>query len=600
MLDFKYYIGIDFGHGETSVSRVPGLNGNPVSRIPLRISGNFAEQKVYSAICRDDNGKWKFVGSKDDLKRKDVKEGFKGMIHTLDDEKREALCEFAKLVFKTILNNDKELHYNPETGEANFVICIANPSDWRRQNINNPKEYLTFFQKEAGIKPAKMCINESDAAFYTKFKGYTPSDKVFVIDLGSSTIDFTTYQNSICNHECCWGANLGAHLVEDKLVDFGYTKAEEKKENIEGMHLVTHKREELYLGPAESALSLAARFAKESYFTKCNENDGGISTYELDVKVRDLVPNWDKKTQRAFSVIIDSPDVNTIIQDYISALSLALSNATKKLQGYGISPNKVLLSGGASRMPFVKKLTEEAFPNAEIVRDNYPEWVVSDGAALYAKTHIKALEDRNKLQEEFATWAKAHLDDKLKSAAVSSFNSILKDTLRNGLEKRYLNDSSGSLNDLEQISRGILEGITKTIEFKSKADKQFIAVVDGFIKAKLEEIIKSNYGKVVTISENFIDPGDTFNNVGVKTDFLHDFIAQIADHFCNNFLEGVDDLNWSRARSNDKRHAIITEFLANIDYDRFNHNIDLNEFISQAVDKIDKVLHDNGLFQISE
>lgn len=362
MLGFKYYIGIDFGHGETSVSRVPGTNGESVSRIPLRISGDFAEQKVYSAICRDDNGKWKFVGSKDDLKRKDVKEGFKGMIHTLDDDEREALCEFAKLVFKTILDNDKDLHYNPETGEANFVICIANPSDWRRQNPNNPKEYLTFFQEEAGIKPAKMCINESDAAFYTKFKGYVPSDKVFVIDLGSSTIDFTTYQDSICNRECCWGANLGAHLVEDKLIDFGYTKAEEKEENIEGMHLVTLERDGLNLGPAESALSLAARFAKESYFTRCNKNDGGITTYELDVNVRDLVPNWKKKTQKAFAVIIDSVDVDTIIRDYISALSLALSNAAKKLQGYGISPNKVLLSGGASRMPFVKKNNRGGIP----------------------------------------------------------------------------------------------------------------------------------------------------------------------------------------------------------------------------------------------
>lgn len=593
-----FYIGIDFGHGETSVSRVPGTNNQPVSRIPLRISGNFAEQKVYSAIYLDNNGKWQFVGSEEDLKRPEIKEGFKGMIHALDDDKREALCEFAKLVFKAILDNDKELHYNPETGEANFVICIANPSDWRRQNPNNPKEYLTFFQEEAGIKPAKMCINESDAAFYTKFKGYVPSDKVFVIDLGSSTIDFTTYQNSICNRECCWGANLGAHLVEDKLVEYGYTSAEEKEENTKGMLLVQEEREKLHMGTADSALSLAARFEKEAYFTRLNQS--GFTTYDLNLKVRKLVGNWPDKKQIAFCVEIETPKVNTIIKDYISDLSLALSNAAKKLQGYGISPNKVLLSGGASRMPFVKKITEEAFPNAEIVRDNYPEWVVSDGAALYAKTHIKALEGRNKLQEEFATWAKAHLDDKLKSAAISSFNSILKDTLRNGLENRYLNGSSGSLNDLEQISRGILEGITKTIEFKSKADKQFIAVVDGFIKAKLEEIIKSNYGKVVTISENFIDPGDTFNNVGVKTDFLHDFIAQIADHFCNNFLEGVDDLNWSRARSNDKRHAIVTEFLANIDYDRFNHNIDLNEFISQAVDKIDKVLHDNGLFQISE
>lgn len=593
-----FYIGIDFGHGETSVSRVPGTNNQPVSRIPLRISGNFAEQKVYSAIYLDNNGKWQFVGSEEDLKRPEIKEGFKGMIHALDDDKREALCEFAKLVFKAILDNDKELHYNPETGEANFVICIANPSDWRRQNPNNPKEYLTFFQEEAGIKPAKMCINESDAAFYTKFKGYVPSDKVFVIDLGSSTIDFTTYQNSICNRECCWGANLGAHLVEDKLVEYGYTSAEEKEENTKGMLLVQEEREKLHMGTADSALSLAARFEKEAYFTRLNQS--GFTTYDLNLKVRKLVGNWPDKKQIAFCVEIETPKVNTIIKDYISDLSLALSNAAKKLQGYGISPNKVLLSGGASRMPFVKKITEEAFPNAEIVRDNYPEWVVSDGAALYAKTHIKALEGRNKLQEEFATWAKAHLDDKLKSAAISSFNSILKDTLRNGLENRYLNGSSGSLNDLEQISRGILEGITKTIEFKSKADKQFIAVVDGFIKAKLEEIIKSNYGKVVTISENFIDPGDTFNNVGVKTDFLHDFIAQIADHFCNNFLEGVDDLNWSRARSNDKRHAIVTEFLTNIDYDRFNHNIDLNEFISQAVDKIDKVLHDNGLFQISE
>lgn len=123
-----FYIGIDFGHGETSVSRVPGTNNQPVSRIPLRISGNFAEQKVYSAIYLDNDGKWQFVGSEEDLKRPEIKEGFKGMIHALDDEKREALCEFAKLVFKAILDNDKELHYNPETGEANFVICIANPS----------------------------------------------------------------------------------------------------------------------------------------------------------------------------------------------------------------------------------------------------------------------------------------------------------------------------------------------------------------------------------------------------------------------------------------------------------------------------------------
>ncbi len=593
----KFFVGIDFGHGETSVSRVPGTNGQKVSRVPLRISGDFSDQKVFSAICRSDNGEWQFIWSKDDLKRPNVMEGFKGMIKNLPEAKRGALREFAKLVFKTILENDSELKYNPKTGEANFVICIANPSDWRRQDPSNPKEYLSFFQKEAGIKPAKMCINESDAAFYTKFEDYSPSDKVFVIDLGSSTIDFTTYHNSICIHECCWGHNLGAHLVEDKLVEYGYSDAEERVENTENMLLVTNEREKLHLGQAESALSLAARFEKESYFTRVQN---GATTYNLEVKVRELVPNWPKKTQIAFSVIIDSSDVEIVIKDYISDLAMALSNAVKKLQSYGISPNKVLLSGGASRMPFVKDLTVHAFPNAEVIRDNYPEWVVSDGAARYAEVHTQALEDRNKLQDEFSSWAKSNLDDKLRETAVSTFNSILKDTMKSGLDARYVNSSNGSLNSLESTARDILEGITKTYAFKSKADSNFVAVVDAYIKSKLESIIYSNYGKKVSISESFINPGDTFANVGVGTDFLHDYIADIADYLCNSIFEGVGSLDWSKTRSTDKRREIVNLFLSKIDYDSFNHNIDINEFISQAVGKIDKILHENGLFQISE
>jgi len=593
----QFYIGIDFGHGETSVSRVPGTNAQKVSRVPLRISGDFSDQKVFSAICRGDNGEWQFVWSKDDLKRPNVMEGFKGLISKLSGTKREALREFAKLVFKTILENDSELKYDPKTGEANFVICIANPSDWRRQNPANPKEYLTFFQNEAGIKPAKMCINESDAAFYTKFEDYSPSDKVFVIDLGSSTIDFTTYHNSICIHECCWGHNLGAHLVEDKLVEYGYTKAEEREENTEIMKLVTRERERLGLGQAESALSLAARFEKEPYFTRVKN---AATMYELEVRVRDLVPNWPKKTQKAFTVVIDSKDVDMVIKDYILDLQMALENAVKKLQGYGIKPNKVLLSGGASRMPFVKQLTEVAFPEAEVIRDNFPEWVVSDGAARYAEVHHKALLERNKLQQEFSDWAKSNLDDKLRTVAVSTFNSILKDTIRKELESKYLKGSSGSLSSLESIIKSTLEGITKTYEFKSKADKNFTAVVDDYIKAKLESIILSNYGKKVSISENFINPGDTFSNVGVRTEFLHDLIAEIGDHICNNMFEDKDDLNWSKERNYDTRKQLMETYLSCCEYDSFEHNIGLNEFIEEAVAKIDKILHDNGLFQISD
>ncbi len=237
MSEPEFYIGIDFGHEETKVSCVSGTNRESISRILLRKSGDF----IYE-IYRYDKYEWKFVRSMEYLKCKELREGFKGMIHNLPEYKREALREFAKLVFNAILDNDEDLRYDPETGMANFVICIANPSDWRRQSFKNPKECLTFFQEGADFKPAKMCINESDAAFYTIFEEYTPSDTVFVIDLGSSSIDFSTYQNTICNHECCWAENLGAHIIEDKIVEYGYTEAENKEENIKGMLLVEREK----------------------------------------------------------------------------------------------------------------------------------------------------------------------------------------------------------------------------------------------------------------------------------------------------------------------------------------------------------------------
>lgn len=593
----KFFVGIDFGHGETSVSRVPGTNAQKVSRVPLRISGDFSDQKVFSAICRSSNGEWQFVWSKDDLKRPDVMEGFKGMINKLPSAKREALREFAKLVFKTILENDTELKYDHKTGEANFVICIANPSDWRRQSPNNPKEYLAFFQNEAGIKPAKMCINESDAAFYTKFDDYSPSDKVFVIDLGSSTIDFTTYHNSVCIHECCWGHNLGAHLVEDKLVEYGYTSAEEKEANIANMLVVTEQRKALHLGQAESALSLAARFEKEPYFTRVKN---GPTMYNLEVKVRDLVPNWPKKSESAFTVIIDSSDVEVIIKDYILDLKLALSNAVKKLESYGISPNKVLLSGGASRMPFVKELTMQAFPKAEVIRDNFPEWVVSDGAARYAEVHTHALEQAETLKNTFTNWANSNLIGVIKDAGLKAFQETLRELMKEELDSKFRsNELDNKLTHFESVLQGILNSVTSSYKFKSRADKKFTDSVNSQIESQLKSIIKAQYGKVVSISTSFVDPKDNFADVPVETNHLHETVEAIAYNlFCGGIFD--NDVNWKKNRFRHERDQLVDSAIQIIpETYEYEFSGDITDMINEAVAKIDEVLISNGLFSVS-
>lgn len=593
----KIFIGIDFGHGETSVSRVPGANGESISRIPLTKSGAYGGKTVFSAICRNQKGEWRFVRSEDDFLSSDIQQAFKGKIEDLNNDQKVALREFAKLVFKTILTNDTDLRYNPETGESNFVICIACPTGWRKPGDSRiPDEYLNFFVKEAGI-PIRFCINESDAAFYRKYKDYAPSDTVFVIDFGSSTIDFTTYHNSAIVRDCCWTRENGAHKIEDVIVDYGYTNKTNGGKNRSNVLDIDAIRTGGKLKDTHHAISLGARMEKEKFFSYEMER------YDLDLKFAKLIPDYNgDRTDVAFSVRLKKDEFFNLINTYVKSLKDTFSAAAKKLNGCGIYPNKLVISGGANRMPFVVDLIKESFPSVvkeHIFVDNEPEWVVSDGAAKYTAAHWNALKDRDKLQDEFSSWAKQNLDKKLRCVTISTFNQVLKEELHSGLEIKYLNGSDGSLNALEGAAKEILESMPKTDKFKTTAKSRFVAVVDDFIKKKLEDIIYKNYGKKVSINENFIDPGDTFENVIAGTDTLHSKIKDSAyEALISVLFKSL--LNWDANRSYNGRKKLMNAYIDKCDYKICNHNIDLNKFIEEAVGKIDRILHDNGLFQISD
>ena len=398
-MEIKYYVGIDFGHGETCASRVPGYGIEEVSQIPLRRTSLVQMKKVLSAIYRKD-GQWKIVLSKNDFKKDDLREGFKGPIYKLrrdNPQDLEALKEFGKLIFSSILENDSDLKYNEETGESNFIICIANPSEWRRENPKTPEEYLNFFKTECGIKPATLCINESDAAFYTKFSigngDYSPDDTIFVIDLGSSTIDFTTYSKSKCVADGCWGHNLGAHLIDDKILSKGL----ENPKNRENLQKVAKLRQQMGMEDnLNSTLSLYARESKELFYT--NKDD----FFELLLRFSDFVPiKGEEAIDKAFYIALEKEEFDEVIADYRNQLELAIKNAAEKLKNNIMaSPNRVILSGGASRMDFVAEFTRKYFPDAEIDLDQTPEWVVSNGAARYIQAQYDALERLKKVVGE--------------------------------------------------------------------------------------------------------------------------------------------------------------------------------------------------------
>ncbi len=373
-----YFVGIDFGHGETTVSRAPGYNGAPVSQIALKPSNNNEGKKIVSAVCRRNN-QWSLVYGKQDYKLEDIREGFKARISKMTERDKESMREFAKLIFATILKNDTDLEYN-SPDDKNFELGIACPSDWIREDENSQQEYLNFFREECGL-PVDHCIKESDAAFFTKFSGYASNDKVFVIDLGSSTIDFTTYSESKCISSCCWGANLGAHRIEDALMPhiYGFAK---NRENV--ARLKQFKTNNGLIDNVEAAISLFVRSNKEEFYTENRDS------FKLRIDYNDLTSRWaGDEWECCIGYNASRDEFNRVIANYMQSIHETLQNAKIKLNTNGITPNRILLSGGASRMPFIREYAEQIF-GVKVDVDPQPECVVSNGIALYAKRFDQA------------------------------------------------------------------------------------------------------------------------------------------------------------------------------------------------------------------
>lgn len=595
------HIGIDIGHGETSVSRTPGYNDEITSRIALNRGSHVRDMKVVSAICRNSKeDPWRFVLNDLDYQSAEIREGFKGKVDK-DDTDCEALGEFVKLVFNTILANDKELSYNPETEEANFDICIACPSDWRNKDSSMPEKYLHFFRNQYGIKPIKMCINESDAAFYTKYRKYNQDDTVLVIDLGSSTIDFTTYSGNLCRKDLCWGANLGAHIIEDRLIEKGY----ENEDNVRNMKLVEVERAKNGQGSATQALSLIIRKAKEDYFT--NQQYKSKLPFVAEVPIRLLVGGWRGQiSKKAFTIELVFEEFDKVISEYKQQLKTIIEFAAKKLGGLDVKPNYILLSGGASRMDFVQDFAKEAFPNATIDIDSTPEWVVSDGASKYIKTWCEVQNEIEKLKQEFREWAKDNLVPIVKTETLKAFEEALRQELKWRFEKYYINSTENGTNlkVFQKIAIEAIENSTKTPEFVDNANNRFIASINGQIVATMQEIIFKAFRKDVRIDAVFVDPGDFFKGFTASDETIKERIHMMASDLFNTWVEkrfNDDYINWEKERTEYERRQIVDktcEVLPSGYYVTFDESI-VNKWIEEACDSIQTILIANGLFEIT-
>lgn len=382
-MEKEYIVGVDFGHGETAAYVIPirevGIMENDGVELKIR-NGNTSDQKVCPSVvyCTHNN-----EFSLSDGEGKKLIAAFKGRISQLDAEKKNAYRGFIRCVFESIVRNNNYLKV--DNTNCNFYFCIACPTRW---NKSERKEYITFFNEILAPYNSSVLflMNESDAAYFTNINSIDSHETALVIDYGSSTIDYTLMQNHKKISDDIWSnQQLGANLIEKTLLlkykdsqfdDYNAAKSQTVSA------LIASGNESL-VDNIDLRLEYEIRTAKESSYSK---EDSSIFLQYTFYKIT----NYSDLKKVRFHIEFD--DFNDDIIDYREEVRKDFVKLADNIKKKTSAPlNKIVLSGGASIMPWVEDYVKEIFPGASIVKDLHPSYVVAKGVAKYGKAQLDAL-----------------------------------------------------------------------------------------------------------------------------------------------------------------------------------------------------------------
>lgn len=374
----KYVIGIDFGHGETSAAICELEWDKDASQresevLDLDMNRQARKKVIPSAICIANN---KIYIGEDAFSHMSENEGlrvsFKKSPESLYGKDEQLMMRFMEEVYSEIRSADDRLT------DTNHIVYIARPSGW---NDEATKETYRQMALEAGLPLAGLTSESRAAIFYARSPKVNFLNNItkgaLVFDLGSSTLDLT-YLSNVDNNPIDQGYNDGASKIEEAIYE-RYIQPE-TKEFLEEYPIFA------------DALKFRARRCKETAYSK-NPDDSTDESFRL----RQILPKNSDACQKygrtEIELYIENiEELNQIIEDqkhYISDIKKHLIEyRDKEIPGrkvYG-----VLLTGGASRMAFLRPIIAEVF-NLDIEsqvkydRDN-PSLTISRGIALLGAT----------------------------------------------------------------------------------------------------------------------------------------------------------------------------------------------------------------------
>ena len=498
-------IGFDLGHAETSVTKA-SMGATTQPKV-LDVQG----RKTTITAVAEANGRV-LVGRDAYMGRNP--EGLKVAFKS-PDLKNPATRRPTKLFAQRIvelLTESKQIE-----GGARSLFVVGCPSGWGGAAR---RDYAVLLQ-EAGMQQVQI-VPESRAAFLdarqsgevppARQSGEVPPEDlegaVLIVDIGSSTIDFTfVVQREL--RPVDFGHNeLGAGILDKIILERELKKA--------GNAALNELFEEYPQYKAQCLLF--SREVKESYFNSNN-------TQEVPA---DFAKTIGEK-RISFYLEIGDDDMAEILSAPIGELGgLAWPSAfQKELQSVrektaDIPPTIILLTGGASRMPFVLECCEEIFPQVKVKRGPEPESTIARGLAWAGRLGKKGdkfhqeIEDIFKLKELRGA-IRNRPDNETESPLeelIANIANFLTPELEHIILLTFIDWRNGHISTLNHLESETKNRIKQYLEAlkgpgaKKLEEKVILAWLDNSVKPVVEKLVEPICERAGIPSSNLSLPRD--------------------------------------------------------------------------------------------
>lgn len=405
-----YIVGIDFGHGETAAWVIPTNKGENPAKIntedgcalKLKSSNLVNECVLDSEVYFTPPNTYSLVKTPFSDICNQMKMRVSALKHDENGNKMNAFKAYIKCIIERLFELNGGI-MKIENGKPNFLLYMASPTQW---TYDEKKEYLNLFNEAISSLNLRFesIIDESDAAFFSRMSKTDITQTSLVIDYGSSTIDYTLVKNGKKISDSKWSnPNLGASCIENAMLTYG--KGQDYQAFDAALKATIAYLQEHKLGHihAMSYLKKACQVAKHNAY---KSQDGRF--FDIDYAIIKEVAN-DKKCNIRFQW---DGDINEVTKTYQEGVKNDLLSLRQKIREANSQkdPDNIILSGGASIMPWFQCAVKEIFPNYDPIMDQEPSFVVAQGVAMYAKAQMNAV---NQLTTEIE---KKHFDHIYKEA----------------------------------------------------------------------------------------------------------------------------------------------------------------------------------------